>query len=278
VTTTTEAPAVEQEQPLGYHIQTCKVADLQAHPLSFELFGVLPDDQFQSLKTDIGRRGLQYPLESDAKLRIICGSQRLRAVQELMWDDIELVVRDNLTTEDEVEEHLILDNVQRRQLTPSQMFRAGVELERIEAARAKQRQVSAGDQAPLDANAAKGKAADLAAQTMGISGDTFRRIKKIFQSENDQVKDQLDRGELSISAAAQKIRPPKLTTRKLAGDDPRAQALRFAKFEKEAENFEKWIKANHPAKFDAHEPEARNRLQRLSNRLQEALAPAEKAE
>ncbi len=96
-------------------------------------------------------------------------------------------------------------------------------------------------------------------------------------SDNEEVKDALDRGEISVSAAAQKIRPPKLTTRKLAGDDPRAQALRFAKFSKEADDFEKWIKANIPAKFDAHEPEARTRLQRLSNRLQEALEPAEKA-
>lgn len=277
MTTTTDTPAVEQDRPLTSHVESCRVEDLQPHPLSVELFGSLPEDQFAALKGDIEERGLQHWLEADAQRRIICGSQRLRAIQELEWDEVEILVKDYLKDEDEISRHLILDNVNRRHLSASQQYRAGVELERVESALAAKRQIAGGNQTPLRPDDRKGEATEIVAKTMGLSATTYKRIKQVFESGNDKVKDALDRGELSITAAAQKIRPPKLTTRKLAGDDPRAQALRFAKFSKEADGFEKWIKANQPAKFDAHEPEARTRLQRLSNRLQEALETAEQA-
>ena len=268
-----EVVATEERQA-GIRIVTRDVATLQSHPLSLELFGVMADDLFQSLKDDINERGLQQPMEADAQERIICGSQRLRALKELQWGGTEIVVRDDLVTEEAIRKHLILDNHLRRQFTPIQQWKASRELRRIEDVLAAQRMK---DGKTLAAPAAKGKAVDRVAKMLGVSGDTIERLDVVYESGNDKVKDALDRGELSITAAAQKIRPPKLTTHRLSGDDPRAQALRFAKFTKEAEGVEKWIKANPPAKFDAHEPEARTRLQRLSNRLQEALETAEKA-
>ena len=68
------------------------VDELRLHPLSHKVFGQLPQTQFDELKADIARRGIQHPPELDAYELVICGSQRVRALQELKVHAVSVLI------------------------------------------------------------------------------------------------------------------------------------------------------------------------------------------
>ncbi len=257
---------------------TLKVADLEAHPLSIELFGNLEEDRFLDLANDIERRGLQYPPETDNQNRVICGSQRLRAIKHLGWVEVDGIVHDELKTEDDVRIHLILDNTQRRQLSPAQMYRAGKELERIYSARAAIRVTAnlpnrnGGEPAPKFSDT--GKTEDQVGKRLGVSGETFSSLKTVYEKGSREIQDQVDQGKLSISGAAKRIKAAEgpRRTRKLAPDDTRAAALNWTRFDREVEKFEKFLKANQPSKYGQYEGEVRGRVVKLKARIDAYLA------
>ena len=232
-------------------LRTFLVADLLPHPLSLEIFGQLPDDRLHDLQEDIAERGLMYPVEVDAQHRVICGSQRLRCLRALGWTEVMGILRDELKTEEAIREHLLKDNILRRQLSPGQLYKAGKELERIYAERARVRQLSGlrnvGQQvaeALRESPAGRsGKTADAVAQAIGTSGKTFERLKTIYESDDAALQRQVDMGQVSISAAAAQIREQRttFTAARLPLDDRRLQVLRCAKWVRQVQRFRHWI-------------------------------------
>lgn len=230
---------------------------LQAHPMSERIFGHLLDDEFQDLKQDIQRRGLMHVIELDRHERVICGGERLRALRDLGVKSISVAIHDSLESEDDIEEHLILDNLRRRHLTPSQTYRAAVELERIEQARVKVGRPLGG--AKKDPGTAEGKAAAKA----GTTRTHLQRLKTIFESGNSKLQDAVDRGEVSVRAAASKIKgaPRQGAATKLQGDDPRTHALRWARLQTESSGLLKFLKLHPVADFGAYGDDVRQHLQ-----------------
>ncbi len=260
--------------------RTLKVAGLEAHPLSLELFGNLEEDRLIDLAKDIERRGLHYPLETSADdTVVICGSQRLRAIKRLGWVEVPGIVRDELKSEDDVREWLILDNTQRRQLTPAQMYKAGKELERIFAARAAeniQANLKQGTKtaAPIDDKSAIGKTADQVGKKLGVSGDTFQNLKTVYEKGSQEIQDQVDQGKLSITGAAKKIKASEGPRRlkKLEPDDTRAMALNWTRFDREVEKWEQFLRANPPGKYGHYAEEVRSRVVKLKAKIDAYLA------
>jgi len=85
----------------------------------FQLFDLLPDDEFAALKADIAKRGVLVPIEYDSDGRILDGHHRERACRELGLKDYPTVTR-LFASDDEKEEHVVILNVRRRHLNSEQ--------------------------------------------------------------------------------------------------------------------------------------------------------------
>ena len=249
---------------LDLKVERRVVAELHPHPLSHRVFGQLPPAQFEELKLDISRRGIQHPPEI-ARGMVIAGSQRLRALTALKVHTVTVLVHEELTTDEEIEEYLLLDNVQRRQLSPGQMYRAGKELERIESVKARRRE-HAGRKAPAGE---KGSTPDHVAKKLGTSGDTYARLKKIYEQGSVELQDQVDAGTISIRAAAGKVKARTGQVRKLPGDDRRTHALRWARLQHLGNQMGKFLEDHTLDDLGGHREEATEFARALSVQLTE---------
>lgn len=175
-----------------------EVNKLKKHPFNGVVFKDLDTNEFESLKRDIKDRGLQLPIEITSDNVIITGHQRVEVFKKLNFEYIEAKVREDLDTEDKIKEHLIKDNILRRQLTEVEIARAGKELEVIESKKAKVRQLSTlkeGEESPDVANLPQreeiGRTRDKVAENFGISGKTYELYKKAEEilSKDDELKE-----------------------------------------------------------------------------------------
>jgi len=235
-----------------------KVSKLVAHPLSFEIFGELSDNELDDLKEDLGKRGLQHLIEVDTQDRVICGSQRLRAIQILGWKTIKVRVRTDLIDENDVREHLIKDNVIRRHLNPRQLYLAAVELERIYAEQANLNMLNG---TALSSNDQRVSSRNKAAQDLGVSSTTLGRMKGVFESGNEEVKRKVDSGLMSVSAGYDAVRP-KASAGKPTG--AKAESLRFQRFAGEVDRFISFLTRHRPAELKRYSPEAVSKLKEAS--------------
>jgi DNA modification methylase len=91
---------------------------LRPHPQA-GLVPPLSDDEAQALRDDIDRRGIMVPLCATPEGVVLCGHHRLRLARELGLRAVPVVRREGLSPAAQVE-HMVLDNVHRRHMTPSQ--------------------------------------------------------------------------------------------------------------------------------------------------------------
>ncbi|HUE16722.1 MAG TPA: ParB/RepB/Spo0J family partition protein, partial [Planctomycetaceae bacterium] len=113
------------------------VDSLRPHPRQNELFPDLPEHEFQALVEDIRKNGIRNPPEILPDGTILAGHQRLRAARELGWEEINVVVRDDLRDADEatIFEEFVYDNLLRRHLTKLHQAKCAIELARGECER-----------------------------------------------------------------------------------------------------------------------------------------------
>jgi hypothetical protein len=102
------------EQPIEYR----DPSSLSPHPHQPELFADMLEHELPSLADSIRERGLDHPIEVLPDGTIVCGHQRWRACRILGWSSAPVIVRhDHAAAGDvAVEERLITDNLDRRQL------------------------------------------------------------------------------------------------------------------------------------------------------------------
>ena len=107
-------------------MQTLRVNSLLEHPRQREIFNPLEGMAWTKFVDDISKRGiLQALIVSDrGGLFTVCdGHQRLRAARELEWDEVPVSIQAFSSEVDEVE-CLVMNNVQRRQLSRDEIDRA----------------------------------------------------------------------------------------------------------------------------------------------------------
>ena len=239
-----------------------KVAALVPHPLSHEIFGELPDNEIDDLRDDLEKRGLQHLIEVDIQGRVICGSQRLRAIQALGWKRIKVHLRDDLLDENDVREHLIKDNTNRRQLNPHQLYLAAVELERIYAEQANLHQ----RKGVRCSTEHMGRARNKAAADMDMSGAHFHRMKGIFESDNDEVKDAVASERMSVTAGYKAVS----SNGRMRSQRPSAaksESLRFQRFCAEADRFISFLDRHRPLELPRYTEEAKDKLEAVSEEI-----------
>lgn len=183
--------------------------ELKDYPLNVELFGDLPSDEYEVLKEDIQQRGIQDALhivKKDKDYFVISGHQRKRIALEL-GINVPCIVRNDLKEVWQIEEHLISDNLLRRQLSDYQKVKAGERLEVIEKEKAKQRQIDGlkkGDKTPVKVNLPereKGQSRDKVADKLGFSGSQYEKAKVVYEKATPEVKKEWKEQKISTHRA-----------------------------------------------------------------------------
>ncbi len=194
------------------------------------------------LVEDIRQYGLREALEIDSpqSLRLIRGSQRLRAITALQWETVEVIYREEAWEETDLIEYLIKDNLHRRHLTTEQQYKAGRKLKEVYAQQAERRMqanLKRGSMppVPLATLEATGPTRDRVAKDLGISDSHFERMEKVFESGNDEIIDKVRRGEIGILTAAQEVDLHRRVTaaEPLADDDNRAKSLLYFRWQQQ---------------------------------------------
>jgi ParB-like chromosome segregation protein Spo0J len=269
-----------------FTVEYIPVSGLKPHPLSDQIFGLMPADQFGDLVRDIADRGIQYPLELDGHGLVIAGSQRLRAVQELQWNEVPAILHREMLDELEIQRFLIKDNVLRRQLTIGQIARAGAKLEEIVGKLAEQRKLATLKQfvGPPNADAPmcpkkeqrEPTTRETVAHELGVSKGKYEAARTIFDKGSSDLQDKVERGEVSVFQAVKQVRArPRVQA--VQADETKSAALRFARWQKDINDWTKsigkltrWVQANPTEELGPYAPKATASVTALRQALDQA--------
>ncbi|MDD5531143.1 MAG: ParB N-terminal domain-containing protein [bacterium] len=160
----------------------------------------------KKLADDINKNGLIVPITINPDIVLISGERRIMAAKELGWTEIEAYIKTIRDYEHQINCE-IAENEKRKDFTPSERVEYGRELEVIEQLKAKERQLS-GEKIPLgsiETKVNKGKVDEVVGAKVGMSGTSYYRAKKVIDSGDKEVIEQMDNGKIGIITAYNKI-------------------------------------------------------------------------
>lgn len=246
------------------HIEEIDLRRHKPHPLSREIFGELSEDRLEDLAQDLQDRGLQMPLVLDSYGRIICGSQRQKALLLRGVFIASAIRRNDLDAEPEIEAFLIRDNLHRRQLTSRQMFNAACKLEQIYRIEAEERMRRA---APgVVSEGERGRTAAIIAGDLETSQSTVERLKRVYNSGEADLIDKLDREEISLWGAAQEV-SKRRRLRASAGKSNKLEAVPYSQLKKSVAQFKAQLSKKPIDEYGSYKDEARGQLEGLAEWL-----------
>jgi len=205
--------------------QKVKIADLKPYPRQDALFRPPSPAEIQLMAADMEARGLEHPIEIMPDYRILCGHCRVRAAEHLGWTEIDAIVRQDLADagEAEIEKHVILDNLLRRQLEPLQRARCAQRLRELH---------HGGNQLTDDAqDDVYVHTRDWIGQVLNISGRHVSRMLAVLDTP-PAVQRAYDERRLSLELAAKIANRSPDVQAAIAeeierGGDPKTVAIRF---------------------------------------------------
>lgn len=159
-----------------------------------------------SLADDIQDRGLINPPVVTPDYELIAGERRLVAMKKLDYKQIEVRV---MSVEDQ--EHQlkieISENEERKEFTYSEKMDYAKQLERIEAKKARERQVQGKNLEDHGPQGRKEQTRDIVGKASGFgSGRTYARAKYIYENADDETIKEVDEGKKSIRKAHDELR------------------------------------------------------------------------
>ena len=163
----------------------------------------------EALAGSIEEQGLLQPVGITEDRKLVFGARRLRACRDILgWTEISVrVVNVKSIVEGELHENEV-----RKDFTPS---------ERVAIAEAVRAQLGnrQGDRTDLGPNGHKSaRTREIAAKRAGFGGHTtLQRAKAVVDHAEPEVVEAMDRGNLSISAAAKLAKAPRKKQRHIAG-------------------------------------------------------------
>jgi ParB-like chromosome segregation protein Spo0J/SAM-dependent methyltransferase len=187
---------------------------LKINPEYDKILPHMTNEEYEALKQSIKEEGQHFPIIINADHEILDGHHRYRACLDLELEpDFEVK-----HFEDKLSERMFVieANLRRRQLNPLDAAKLGVEIEKIEAEKAKQRLSDAGktgmesrwkdnvvsNETTLNE---KGKAMDLAAQKVNLSPTTYYRAKTILEKGTPELQEKIRKNETSIFDAFKQV-------------------------------------------------------------------------
>ena len=165
-------------------VEWVPISNIHENPLNGEIFNDVPSEKYDALKAYIKKAGLIKPIVVNSDKVILAGHIRFKICKELGYDTVPIQVV-KLGDAKKETELLIKDNLLSRVLTPIEVARAGIQLEKI--ARKWKR----------DGTVLRNEVA----RQLGISHTQYVNIKAILASGDSNLVARVDRGELSVARA-----------------------------------------------------------------------------
>lgn len=140
------------------------------------------------LAASIADIGLLHPIVVRPDNTLISGERRLKAVESLGWADVPIRVVEGLEDTLRALKAETDENICRKDFLPSEAVVMGLELEKVEAPEAKERQASTlfqGDKEPRCGNLPPretGKTRDKVGAAVGMSGKTYEKAKEVVEA------------------------------------------------------------------------------------------------
>lgn len=179
---------------------------LKIDPEFQSLIPPLSPDEYRQLETNIIQDGCRDPLvywngtliDGHNRYRICQEHKVHHGMKEMVFDSREAVI-----------EWIILNQFGRRNLSNTERAKLAMKLEKIIQEQAKANQIrkpesvyqNSDKQNPIHTNK---KLSEIA----GVSHDTIARYRKVQKEGDDEVKEKLDKGEITINAAYQSVKKP----------------------------------------------------------------------
>ena len=159
-----------------------------------------------SLADDINDRGLINPPVVTPDYELIAGERRLKALQRLDYKQIEVRV---MAVED-YEHQLkieISENEERKEFTYSERMDYAKQLERIEAKKAKDRQLQGKNLEDHGPQGRKEQTRDVVGKAAGFgSGRQYSRAKYIYENADEETIKEVDEGKKTVRKAHDELR------------------------------------------------------------------------
>ncbi len=152
------------------------------------------------LKKSIAEIGLIHPIVIDSTGKLIAGARRLQACTELGIEPIYRTVDFNDPVKAEIDENTV-----RKDFLPSEMYEIDVYYHNL---------LSKQGQKQLPSDSDRSHPRQIVAKIVGKNEDTISKIRTIFKSNNDDLKQKVDEG-MPIDRAYQEIKREERKTEKI---------------------------------------------------------------
>jgi hypothetical protein len=192
-------------------VEQVQIGDIKENPLNRAIFNNLEKDKYDALKEYIKKTGLLKPVIVNGENVLLAGHERLKICRELGFKSIP-VQRIDLGDLGKEQEFLIKDNVLSRNLSPIEVGKAGMHLEKIVKTLAKQ----------------GAHVRDIVAKTLGVSSFQYAKIKAVLLVGGEDLIRRVDKGEVSVARAYSLIKQERdraQLKKMMLGEDPRFRLI-----------------------------------------------------
>ena len=178
-----------------------------------ELLPVLTPDEFDNLERSILKNGLLDPIKvwQDPKTKkwlIIDGHNRYKILKKNhvkwnSWCDYKIMYETDLPTREDVKKWMLNQQLGRRNLTETERYKIVQKFKGLFEQKAKTNQSSGGKGLT---NLSKVNTRKEMAKAVGVSEGTYQKIDKVMKSDNEDLKQRLEKKEISVDKAYREIK------------------------------------------------------------------------
>lgn len=193
-----------------------KIEDMKIDKEFQELLPVLSMDEYEKLEQNILKYGMLDPIKvwQDTETKewiIIDGHNRYSILQKHKdeidrlydaWVGFKIIYENELHNRDEVKQWMLEQQLGRRNLSDAERYDIVQRFKSVFEKKAKENQSFGGKGL---SNLTKVNTRKEMAKATGVSEGTYRKLDKVMQSENKEIKQQLREKKISVDKAYQKI-------------------------------------------------------------------------
>lgn len=178
------------------------LSTLKPHPKNSEYFDDVSGQDYENLRDSIKLDGIQAPIIVAADMTIISGHQRCRVAKELNLSQVPVVIRSDITSEDDKVRNLIAANFGRSKNSEAKKRKAITDY--VELCGYKNGEMGRGGTGRKEGQNDLANKLTLSqiAEQLGISEKNLKRVLSIERNLTDSMKELLDTGVISKTLAA----------------------------------------------------------------------------
>ncbi len=171
---------------------------LKVHPRNAEFFDDIQGKEYEQFKQSISQDGVLSPILVSPDMTVISGHQRLKACKELGIKLVPIMIRDDLTDENEKLKLLLAANFGRTKNNEAKQRKIAAEY--VALCGFKHGEIGGGHQ--IGENRHSGLTQDEIAEQLGISARSLRELLAIENKLTPEIKEMLDNGVFTKTTAS----------------------------------------------------------------------------